>query len=156
LSNVTVTDPRCDAAPVLGTKAGGDTDDALDPGETWTYTCSHVVQTGDGAQVANTATATGTDVLGTKVTSQDSRTVGVLHPGIAIDKTHVEPATGIHPGDTVVFNYTVTNTGDTALANVSVTDDKCSPVTQTGGDTNKNGLLDTTESWTYTCSAVVR
>ena len=50
---------------------------------------------------------------------------------------------------------TVTNAGSVPLAGVTVTDDKCSPVTFVSGDTNSNALLDLTETWTFTCTTTI-
>jgi uncharacterized repeat protein (TIGR01451 family) len=57
----------------------------------------------------------------------------------------------------VTYNYTVWNVGgQQALDDVTVTDDKCSPVTYVSGDTNGNGKLDPHESWKYTCTTTLR
>jgi hypothetical protein len=55
-------------------------------------------------------------------------------------------------GETVTYSYAETNDGTVPLTSVSVTDDKCSPVTFTGGDTNGNGVLDVGETWHFQCA----
>ncbi|MEM8550891.1 MAG: SdrD B-like domain-containing protein, partial [Pseudomonadota bacterium] len=77
-------------------------------------------------------------------------------PGIDIEKTtNGEQAdTGTGPelivGEDVTWEYTVTNTGDTAIANVEVTDSDIgvTPVFQSG-DTDGDGILDIGETWIY-------
>ena len=64
LTAITVSDDKC--APVTGptAKTGGNQDAALDPGETWTYTCTKTIaphQAGEANPIVNTVTATGTD-----------------------------------------------------------------------------------------------
>jgi hypothetical protein len=64
--------------------------------------------------------------------------------------------TGPHvaAGSTVTFTYVVTtDAGDVPLSNVVVTDDQLGPITSFTGDTNLDGNLDTTETWTYTATA---
>jgi hypothetical protein len=70
-----------------------------------------------------------------------------------IDK--VASLTHVTVGDSVTYSYTVTNPGNAPLADVSVTDDKCGPVTFTGGDTNSDKLLDPGETWKFTCTATL-
>ncbi len=72
-------------------------------------------------------------------------------PGIQVDKaadTRSLPAGG---GD-VAYSYVVTNVGNVALSNVSVSDDKCSPVTYVSGDGDHDTKLDPSETWTFTCT----
>jgi Domain of unknown function DUF11 len=66
-ASVSVTDPECDAAPQLSGKTDGSGSDnspgSLDPGDTWTYTCSRkTTATPDctARMVTNTANVTGT------------------------------------------------------------------------------------------------
>src|SRR5205823_10652672 len=55
---------------------------------------------------------------------------------------------------TLTFKYVVTNTGDVPLANVTVNDDVLGSITSFTGDANSNGLLDLTETWTYTTTSI--
>jgi len=122
LHDVTVTDPRCDSAPTLDTKDGGDQDDVLEPGEVWHYSCTHVVTATDEDPLHNTATVRGTDDAGRQATDDDTHVVDIIHPAIRIVKT-ANP-TSISPGETVTYTYKVTNVGDVTLYHVTVDDDK--------------------------------
>ncbi len=61
----------------------------------------------------------------------------------------------IGAGDKAVFTYIVTNTGDSAIGNVVVTDDRLANVTFVGGDVDHDGLLDLNETWIYTATETV-
>ena len=143
---VTFADPRCDSGTLTGPTGDADADARLDPGETWIYACTHVVIAADPDPLPNTATATGTDVFGQQVSDSDSASADVIHPGITIEKTG--PAVA-YPGDTLTFNFTVRNTGDVTLTGVTVSDDRCAPVT--GGQ----GTLAPGASTTFTCTTQV-
>jgi hypothetical protein len=65
------------------------------------------------------------------------------------------PGIDLKVGSTAVFTYIVHNTGDTALKNVALVDDRIATVTYVSGDTNNNGLLDTNEAWTYKAQETV-
>ena len=58
-------------------------------------------------------------------------------------------------GDPVYFRVVVANTGNVDLTTVSVSDNECT-LSLASGDTNSNSILETTETWTYTCSYVVK
>ena len=149
LSNIVVQDNKC--SPLSGpVKTGGDTDALLEAGELWTYTCTRPISATD----TNIATATGIDSKGGTVNDTSSVTVNVITPAIDITKSVDKPV--VLAGTTVVYTMTVTNPGNTTLQSVVVSDPQCSaaPV-RTGGDTNANNLLETTETWTYTCSSVI-
>ena len=150
--DVQFSDPRCDAGTVEGpVKSGGDADASLEDGEAWTYTCTHVVTEQDPNPLPNTATVTGEDELGEEVEDDDSTSVEILKPGTLVVKEGNQFA---YPGDTVTFTFAVTNNGNTPLSDVSVTDDRCAPVT---GPTEKldgdqDDLLEVGEKWMFTCS----
>ncbi|MBI4898606.1 MAG: DUF11 domain-containing protein, partial [Actinobacteria bacterium] len=136
LTNIKVTDDKC--SPVTGpVKTNSDADgylenigtDGVNP-EVWTYTCTipggsvHGLEV--GSQIVNTATVVGSPPCGPNVTDKDTHTTKIIHPAITVDKT-ASPTT-IHAGDTVTYTILATNSGDTPLSDVSVTDNKCSPL----------------------------
>lgn len=71
-------------------------------------------------------------------------------PGIALS-AQANPAS-VHDYDVVIYTYEVTNTGNTALANVLVNDDKTGEATYQSGDLNGNRRLDIDETWIFTTS----
>ncbi|MDO8504973.1 MAG: hypothetical protein Q7S48_00105 [bacterium] len=54
-------------------------------------------------------------------------------------------------GGMVTYTNRVSNPGMVPLTNVRLTDDKCGPVNYISGDTNRDSMLGTTETWVYTC-----
>jgi hypothetical protein len=149
----------------------GDTnaDGKLDPGETWTFTCT-LTNVTVGGTVSAYAFGTG-ELSGKLITGQDpcpagatcdanertSMTITVIHPATSLRKTAQA---------TIVYTFREKNIGDDPLSNVSVTDSNgCATVNavlQPGetfniGDLNDNGLLDpgaggNGETWTFTCT----
>jgi uncharacterized repeat protein (TIGR01451 family) len=110
-----------------------------------TLTLTYTVNAGDPDPLVNTATASGQDILGLIVTDTASWTVDVLHPAIAIDKS--ADKVQAHAGDTITYTITVTNTGDTPLYNVIVTDTLLGTITI--------GFLDVGDSVTLTLTYTV-
>ena len=84
-NGVNVTDNRCDDPPALAGKNGDTSPQTLDPGDTWTYTCSHKTPAPgadcEATAVTNTATATGA-VDGSTVTDDGSITTTVTCPDV--------------------------------------------------------------------------
>lgn len=148
LTDVGLVDDKC--TTVTGPAAGNDVgaDGVLGLTEAWTFTCSQALL----ATTLNTASATGTDPLGVEVTNEAAATVAVITSAITIDKS--PSVTSMTPGTTVLYTYVVTNGGDVALSAVSVSDDKCSPVSLASGDANGDGLLQVAETWVFLCSQV--
>ena len=119
LTNVVVTDalaPGCarTSADIPGLAS-------MAPGATITYTCSLANVT---TSFTNIAVATGHPPLGPDVSAQDTAAVTVVapatHPAIAIVKNPKSQT--VTRGGTANFTITVTNTGDVALTNVTVSD----------------------------------
>ncbi|MDH3306032.1 MAG: choice-of-anchor E domain-containing protein [Acidimicrobiia bacterium] len=161
LSNVVVNDD------ILGVIAGPDSGDAntngiLETTETWTYSTAGVATLG---QYANIGDVTGTPAFGPPVTDDDpSHYIGVEEPGIQIEKfTNGDPGDDVNCADgpivlvgaPVTWTYVVTNTGNVPLSNVVVTDDVLGVIAgPDSGDTNTNGILETSETWTYVVDGV--
>ena len=134
LANAAVSDPlapECDGAV-------GD----LAAGASTSYTCTLA---GVVAGFTNTATVTGTDPVGSDITDSDTADVAVLVPGIDIQKT--PDLQTIVAGGSATFTITVTNSGATALSNVTVTDALAPDCDAAVGD------LAVGESSSYTCTA---
>ena len=108
---------------------------ALAPGESMTCQAVTVTTAAEVArgQLANVATVTGDPPTGPPVTDRDAQTVYVIHhPGIAVAKA-ASPATYDAPGTAITYTYTVVNTGDVTLHDVTLTDDRLGAVSCAAG-----------------------
>src|SRR5437667_2276445 len=170
-----VTDDTCSGV----TYQSGDTtnNNVLDPGETWTFTCTRTLMQSDCPTPSNMCTVTNTatghgiftppgSTVGKDVTfcadptmppdnticDQDEQatfTVTVLTPRTSLAKNETHSVK-----TTVNYTYAETNDGKVALITPAVVDDKCSPVTYDSGDTDGNSKLDPGETWTFKCTKV--
>ncbi|HMQ37536.1 MAG TPA: LPXTG cell wall anchor domain-containing protein [Micropruina sp.] len=116
LTSVNVSDPKVGAVdcPV----------DVLAPQESTTCTATDTLTQADvdAGQVVNTATASGTPPTGEPVTGDSTVTTPIeTNPGIALVKSS-DAAGTLKQGDLVNFSFEVTNTGNTTLTGVVVTD----------------------------------
>ncbi|MDP9468226.1 MAG: VWA domain-containing protein, partial [Chloroflexota bacterium] len=76
-------------------------------------------------------------------------------PQIGIEKTPSVSSLDA-TGGAVAYAYAVTNSNpDAALSTVAVSDDKCSPVSYLSGDANDDARLQSGETWTFSCSAML-
>ncbi len=147
VKNVEVTDDHDGVVPEY-VSGDSDGDAVLDVGETWLYRATGTAEPG---QYANVGTVVGLDEMESDVTDTDpSHYLGVeqLEPGIEIDKS---PDDGVvlASGDTHTFTIVVTNTGDTVLTGVAVTD------AESPSCDRDIGTLQPGESITYTCTVTV-
>jgi hypothetical protein len=156
LHDIKVSDDKCSpvsADPV--TKAGGDLDALLEDGEVWTYTCSMTVPThsaGEMDPLCNVVTAAGEDEQDNSVSDTDRHCTDIIHPAIKVKKT-ADRATA-QVGDTIGYQFDVTNPGDTGLT-VTLSDARCDASTLKGPQKlagNTDDLLEPDEQWRYTCT----
>lgn len=109
LTGVAVTDPdNTDCNTTIGALAAGQSYGPI--------TCSEPIT----EATSNTANVAGTDPLGNVLNDQDTAWVNVIAPGISITKSVDKPL--VLAGTLVTWTISVTNTGDTTLFNVNVTD----------------------------------
>ena len=129
------------------------TNNILDVGEAWKYTCAKIVSSTETNTATTHGQSSGWDVFRT---ANATVVVGasIVPPLIHIVKT---PGKFLLPagGGAVTYSYAVTNPGTVPMHDVSITDDKCTglPGRVVGhpGDINKNGLLDPGETFHFTC-----
>ncbi len=112
-------------------KLGGVTLDreSLLPGESANGTATHVVVEGDlPGPLTNVATATGTDRLGTTVTTTATATVQLTYTA-ALQVTKIPSANTAAIGETVTYQYSIVNTGNVTVNALTLTDDKLGDIT---------------------------
>ncbi len=155
MTDVSVTDNITGVTPVF-IDGDDNSNGALDPGETWRYQATGGAIEGLYANIGAVSALGATDLPYTD--TDPSHYFGVVS-AINIDKTVGKPL--VAPGETVVYSYTVSNPGNTPLADIRVVDDRCAPVDpvlngdHNAGDANQDNLLDVVEFWGYTCTMTV-
>jgi len=140
-----VTDNKC--APVQYQSGDTSDDGMVDPGETWIYTCKSAFA--GVSTVTNTVVVTALEpILGGIAEDSDQAAVRSYKGSIAIKKS---PSSELVPkGTPVTYTYTALNDGTVDLTDVTVTDDKCAPVTYVSGD-DGDGVMQPGEQWTFRC-----
>jgi hypothetical protein len=152
------TDAHCDAGSIAGGPGSGE----VQPAESATYTCRHVLA-GPGAYT-NRATVTATTVGGFELTqtSNEVEVVVAPEPSFALEKRQriaggssgytTAPLTPT-VGQTIEYEITVTNTGNVALAVSELADPHCDAGTIAGGP--GEAPLQPGASTTYTCTRLI-
>jgi uncharacterized repeat protein (TIGR01451 family) len=104
-----------------------------------------------GSTIDNTATVSLTNGTG----GSDGDSIAVTCSVLSVQLTKDGPSAA-HVGDTIHYTLTVTNGSDQSLFNVTVTDPVCDSAPVYGsGDTNNDQVLQTSETWVFTCDHVV-
>jgi hypothetical protein len=125
----------------------------LGAGQTMSVTFEALLDTPwtNGPIITNTASvvATGVPAPATSVVINSITTT----PAITVAKNGPETAL---VDDTVVYNFSVNNIGDSLLEDVQVEDDYAGTATRISGDTDGDNKLDTTETWIYAASYTIQ
>ncbi|MHB8883363.1 MAG: IPTL-CTERM sorting domain-containing protein [Thermodesulfovibrionales bacterium] len=119
LSGITVTDSKCDGAPVY--QSGDDnTDGKLQLTETWVYTCSHTATQAEvdaGGTFSNTVTADSTE----SAPGTSTMNIPVTKTAdLSISKT--DGAVVAVPGQGFIYTIVVTNNGPSSVSGATVAD----------------------------------
>ncbi len=148
-------------------------DNILDVDEIWLYAASYTITQADidAGIVSNQALVTGTsstdgstleDLSDDDTVFEDdiTDTILPLEAGIAVIKTGVfndENSDGYASlGETITYNFTVTNQGEDTITDVVLTDDMLGgEVTLASGDDNGDNILDVDEIWLYAASYTI-
>ncbi len=135
-----------------------DSDGLLDVNEVWSFFSTLEVtqeMLDAGGSLTNWATATGQDATSA---TDDATVEFVQRKSLSLEKSAaVLDGTADGTSDVIRYIYSVSNTGNAAIANVNVRDDNATPddtsddfdVTFQSGDDDNDGLLDVSETWTY-------
>ncbi len=185
ISNPVINDSMCQLpGPVLGLNSGftGTDQDqlgVLDVGETWTFACDYRIEQADidNGSVSNSAIAVGQLPNGDDINdTSDSANPGDPDngdsdptltslpgtPNWAVEKSSTSLPT--QAGDTLEYEFRVTNLGNVSIGNPQLIDDKCaSPIvldatTDINGDNlispaGQNGAP-AAETWLYRCTSI--
>lgn len=184
LAQVVVRDSHASIVPTLVSSSDVGADQLLSPGETWRYqavgVADYLEQPTAGSTIVSGCNPSGNAAPGTRATYENIGSVTVPgasdsdpshycnppRPGIVIVKltngADANDANGIDvpqikPGDTVIWSYQITNTGNItfALAEIRVTDSHTNivPSRVVSSDIGSDALLSPGESWLYSATA---
>jgi len=161
MTNLTLVDSDLGAITITYPVTGDtDNDHELDPGEEWIIKAGGNATVGPYENIGITC-ANAINLL-TYCDDDTSHYHGIV-PGIHLEKlTNGEnadnaPGPSINVGEPVTWTYQITNTGDSALANITLDDSDLGniiitfPVT---GDTDNDLLLDNGETWIIEVSGI--
>jgi len=130
---------------------------SLSAGEniTATATCT-VAETDLPGPLVNTATISGTDPNGNPLTASATATVQLTSPPPieepSIEVTKSADKTSATLGDNITYTYTITNTGNVTVDNITLTDDKLGTITLSTTNLAPGENVTATATYTATIS----
>ena len=91
------------------------------------------------------------------ITSPAILSVSNTAKAMTLDLTKSASASTVRPGTSVTYTVTVENKGNYLLpaAEFTVTDDTCSPLTNSVESISNDNILQVGEVWTYNCAKVL-
>jgi len=120
--NVTITGITLEDDQLGAINLGGQT--SLSAGENITATATYTVVEADlPGPLVNTATISGTDPDGNPVTDNATASVGLTYTA-SLQLTKTADPTSASTGENITYTYTITNTGNVTLSNITLADDK--------------------------------
>ncbi len=159
LSDVSVTDTQTAPAGSLASGPTCPTTTSLMPGDTVECTATYTVTQADmdHGSIDDTATATAVPPIGPEITSNPAQATvtATQRPAIDLSKS-ATPTTVSSAGQTVHYDFVVTNTGNVTLTGLKVTDTQTSPAGKlSSGPTCPTGTLAPGDKTTCTGTYVV-
>gem|GEM_PF-2759915 len=125
VGELVVSDSLAGAATLIS-KLDSDQDEFLEDGETWTYQATYTIRPDDPGSLLNEGCVTGRDIDNDVVTACDTHTTTInQHPGIEVLKSGTWNDDGdgaAEVGEVISYEFTVTNTGDVTLYEVTISD----------------------------------
>ncbi len=94
----------------------------LEPGHTWSVTCSRTVRGHGFGRLALAAHVTARTPDEAMIRDATAAPIQVIHPGLSLSVD--ASATSGRPGDTVTYTLVVTNTGDSVVRGIRVVQDR--------------------------------
>jgi uncharacterized repeat protein (TIGR01451 family) len=150
ITGVNVSDPLLTLARQADNP--GNDDDTLEPGETWVFTGSYVVDVDDCGTIDNTVEATGNFQLGEVDPISADASVAVVCPDWEITKT--PDADKVEAGDTINYTVNLSNTGSADITGVVVNDALISLTREADNPGNDDDTLEPGETWVFSGSYV--
>jgi uncharacterized repeat protein (TIGR01451 family) len=158
VTSLVVADAKCAAAPTL---QSGDTiaNGNLDVGETHRYVCNSIPVTQaeiDAGNVLNNVSVSGTSSLGAMTPATDSISTQVVpNATITLVKLAATPTTNLglntvltDKDDTILYTFSIENTGNVSLSGISVSDPKIASVSCPATSLLPGGKMDCTATYT--------